>query len=423
MKLNGTNAYLEFADAGDTKKGAIGFQSTQGLKFYAKSGGLGAAEAFRITPNDEWGLQGANYGTSGQVLTSGGSGAAVSWTTPSTSITFPLEGTDGTAGAPTYSFSADTNTGFFRSGADSIGVAVGALEVMTIGSGDITNTLKMFGPDGGAGNPTFGFKDDTDTGIYRPATGQIGLSMNGSNKLTFGASGEILIGGTTAGSSGQVLTSGGSGSAMSWADASGGATSGFLPPAVATGAFLSTNNAYPAFSSAPYGTSNLITTDTSADYDTHPCMRCFVLPEGGTWGGVKINVQTASSSNTLLVALYNSNTDGMPTSLVGYCEIATDSTGSITQTTTLDSGGSSATISLSAHTQYWCSFVASSSSDTCTLMSVDCDSLGGFGGANMQNEYTLLRNTFVSNSIETTNPPRNTQTLSNRDAPHIGIIV
>jgi hypothetical protein len=338
-------------------------------------------------------------------------------------VTFPLEGTDGTAGAPTYSFSADTNTGVFRSGNDSIGVAVGALEVMTIGSGDITQTLKMFGPDGGAGNPTFGFKDDKDTGIYRPATGQIALSMNGSNKLTFGASGEILIGGTTAGTSGQVLTSGGSGSAMSWADASGGATSGFLPPAIGSGVFLGTSNAYPAFSQAPYGTSNIITTDTSVDYDTHPCMRPFVLPEGGTWGGVKINVQTASTSNSLLVALYNAGTDGMPTSLVGYCDIATDSTGNITQTTTLDSGGSSATISLSAHTQYWCSFVASSSSDTCTLMSVACDSLGGLGGSNMQNEYTLLRNTFTSNSIETTNPPRNTQTLSERDAPHIGIVI
>ena len=41
----------------------------------------------------------------------------------------------------------------------------------------------------------------------------------------------------------------------------------------------------------------------------------------------------------------------------------------------------------------------------------------------MQNEYTLLRNTFTANAVETTNPPRNTQTLSDRDAPHIGIII
>jgi hypothetical protein len=39
-------------------------------------------ERFRIAGNGAWGLAGANYGTSGQVLTSGGSGAAPSWSTP-----------------------------------------------------------------------------------------------------------------------------------------------------------------------------------------------------------------------------------------------------------------------------------------------------------------------------------------------------
>ena len=110
LKLNGTNAYLEFADASDTKKGAIGFQSTQGLKFFAKSGGLGASEALRITPNDEWGLQGANYGTSGQVLTSGGSGSAVSWADVSAGATPIL--TDPTAMESTQQlFNVNTRLG------------------------------------------------------------------------------------------------------------------------------------------------------------------------------------------------------------------------------------------------------------------------------------------------------------------------
>ena len=38
-------------------------------------------ERFRITGNNELGIAGANYGSAGQVLTSGGSGNAVSWTT------------------------------------------------------------------------------------------------------------------------------------------------------------------------------------------------------------------------------------------------------------------------------------------------------------------------------------------------------
>ena len=265
----------------------------------------------------------------------------------------------------------------------------------------------------------FGPSTDQNTGIAFSAADQVDIVTGAAYNVSFGSSKEILLGGTDAGTSGQVLTSGGSGAAVTW----GGAGSGFKQPAIATGTFLSTANKYPCFTSAPYGTSQIITTDTSADYDTNPCMRPFVLAEGGTWGGVAINVQTASSANAILISLYNSDSDGMPSSFVGYCEVATTSTGNITQTTTLDSGGSSATITLTKDTQYWCSFVSKASSDSYTLMSVAADALGGFGGANMQNEYTLLRNTFVSNDIETTNPPRNTQTLSDRDAPHIGIII
>jgi len=41
----------------------------------------GGSERIRITGNNEIGIAGANYGSAGQVLTSGGSGSAVSWTT------------------------------------------------------------------------------------------------------------------------------------------------------------------------------------------------------------------------------------------------------------------------------------------------------------------------------------------------------
>ena len=39
----------------------------------------GGSERFRITGNNELGIAGANYGSSGQVLASGGSGSAVTW--------------------------------------------------------------------------------------------------------------------------------------------------------------------------------------------------------------------------------------------------------------------------------------------------------------------------------------------------------
>ena len=44
---------------------------------------IGGSEKFRVASSGQLGIGGANYGTSGQVLTSGGSGSAASWTTPS----------------------------------------------------------------------------------------------------------------------------------------------------------------------------------------------------------------------------------------------------------------------------------------------------------------------------------------------------
>jgi len=47
----------------------------------------GGSERFRITGNNELGIAGANYGSSGQVLTSGGSGSAVTWSAIPTQVT------------------------------------------------------------------------------------------------------------------------------------------------------------------------------------------------------------------------------------------------------------------------------------------------------------------------------------------------
>ena len=47
----------------------------------------GGSERFRITSDNALGIAGANYGSSGQVLTSGGSGSAVTWTTITQGVT------------------------------------------------------------------------------------------------------------------------------------------------------------------------------------------------------------------------------------------------------------------------------------------------------------------------------------------------
>ena len=65
---------------GDTNT-AIRFPAADTVSFETAG-----SERFRVASAGQLGIAGANYGTSGQLLTSGGSSAAPSWTTPSTPL-------------------------------------------------------------------------------------------------------------------------------------------------------------------------------------------------------------------------------------------------------------------------------------------------------------------------------------------------
>lgn len=66
------------------------------------------SERFRIGTAGQLGVAGANFGTSGQVLTSGGSGAAPTWTTPSAGALVLISTTTASGSANTF----DITTGF-----------------------------------------------------------------------------------------------------------------------------------------------------------------------------------------------------------------------------------------------------------------------------------------------------------------------
>ena len=73
LNTTGTN-YLEFKDSGGGS-GAISYHHNgNSLRFK-----VNGSERIRIADSGEIGIAGANYGTSGQVLTSKGSGASVAW--------------------------------------------------------------------------------------------------------------------------------------------------------------------------------------------------------------------------------------------------------------------------------------------------------------------------------------------------------
>ena len=152
---DGNDASIVFGDASDASRGQIKYTSSDDLVFLNNN----LTERMRISADGAIGIAGENYGTSGQVLTSGGSGAAPSWTSTGagtvTSINATTNGglkTDsgsaitasGTLGLDANSLSSDTYTSS-SSTSDSSGWSAGD-EIVVVDSGtanDPTKKIKM----------------------------------------------------------------------------------------------------------------------------------------------------------------------------------------------------------------------------------------------------------------------------------------
>jgi hypothetical protein len=347
-------------------------------------------------------------------LTDGGAGSNA--TIANTGVTSNVPGTGISVSSATGA-STITNTGVTSNVAGtgiSVSSATGASTITNTGvTSLVAGTNITLSPGSGVGDVTV------------TAATPTGLAPNDASYLTLGLDGDLTNERVLTAGTGISFTDTGPNGTLTveaTGGGGGGGGSGFIQPPTASGAISASYNKYPIFASAPYGTGDTGSFSSTA-FNQYPCMRPFVLGEGGTWGGVAIYVDTASASNSVLISLYESDSDGMPAAFIGYCDISTDATGSVTQTTTLDSGGSSASFTLDKDTQYWCSFVMKENNDGTTLRMINIDGLATLGNSNMSNAGTILRNTNVSNAIETTNPPRNNQIIGNGTAPHIGLIM
>tara|TARA_R110000803_G_scaffold160536_1_gene224448 strand:+ start:990 stop:3191 length:2202 start_codon:yes stop_codon:yes gene_type:complete len=134
-----------------------------------------------------------------QVESGGGGGGAV----PD-----PLLLSNGTAGAPTYSFASDPDTGMYRQGNNEIGFSTGGTENLRLtganvrltgGTSSVYNAGSFSGVNASssAANPTFTWDGDNDTGMYRVAANQLGFTAGGSLTLTVVSTGMTVAGTTT----------------------------------------------------------------------------------------------------------------------------------------------------------------------------------------------------------------------------------
>lgn len=88
---------------------------------------------------------------------------------------------NGSAIQPVYSFVNSVQTGFYRSAADQIGVSIAGSALSTFGSTGIDLISGVYlAPTGSISNPSYSFRGDSDTGIYHPSDNVIGFSSNSS---------------------------------------------------------------------------------------------------------------------------------------------------------------------------------------------------------------------------------------------------
>lgn len=111
-------------------------------------------------------------------------GASATSFATSVSATGVFGGPAGSASAPSFGFTADSNTGWYSVGADEIGLTVGGTLRLSVSTTALTPALPVRGGDGTASAPTFSFGNDADVGLYRVTTNTLGLSTNSTLRFS-----------------------------------------------------------------------------------------------------------------------------------------------------------------------------------------------------------------------------------------------
>lgn len=117
---------------------------------------------------------------------------------------------NGTAAAPALTFNGDTNTGIYRQGADDIRMSAGGVGVVKWTASGQESFLQHFFADGTVSLPSITFGGDTDTGVYRVGANTMGFSTGGVERMELNtnglvvpaAAGTIITGSVTSGTAG-----------------------------------------------------------------------------------------------------------------------------------------------------------------------------------------------------------------------------
>lgn len=91
--------------------------------------------------------------------------------------------TDGTVGAPAYSFTSETSSGLYRIGAGNLGISILGANILSLNSTRLQNAGVYYSASGTIGAPAYSFTGDTVTGLYRIGANNLGISCGGVKQV------------------------------------------------------------------------------------------------------------------------------------------------------------------------------------------------------------------------------------------------
>ena len=198
-------AAIQFTNSGVTAQNGIIIVSDAGLMKFQADGASSAmifylnngTERFRIGTAGQFGLNGTNYGTNGQVLTSQGASSAPVWATPTTGTVTSVSGTGSVNGitlSGTVTSSGSLTLGGTLSGVSLTSQVSGTLPVGNGGTGATTLTGYVKGNGASAMTASATVPASDVTGLATVATS--GSFSDLSNKPGFQTNGQNVVSGS-----------------------------------------------------------------------------------------------------------------------------------------------------------------------------------------------------------------------------------
>lgn len=100
--------------------------------------------------------------------------------------------------APSFAFRSDTDTGLFRLGADQLTLRTGGTDRLTMTTTTLTSTLPLTVTEVNASShvrgASFAFAGDTDTGIFRASADTVQIATGGTTRLDLAAAASVFSG-------------------------------------------------------------------------------------------------------------------------------------------------------------------------------------------------------------------------------------